>query len=193
MTMKTHIKLAAADIVTAFDHSAIGSRVTKVDKFLDVAEKAVADFDFESQKVPGQGFILCPDAVPFVSAGVGPKSSNPEHYVCREHRGVVSAYLKREFAAKTTGCALVVYTRKAYFQDPDMTPAEVARIDASDPTHVLVAVLAFAGPESPLSPYRLVWNLAGGNREALVWTADEIRAKAKASIEYDNEWSPVAD
>jgi hypothetical protein len=113
--------------------------------------------------------------------------------VCREHRGVVSAYLRREFAAPVTGCALVVYTRKAYFQDPDVTPAEAARIDALDPTHVLVAVLAFAGPKSPLPPYRLVWNLAGGNNEALLYTADEIRAKAKEAIDYDNDWSPVAD
>jgi hypothetical protein len=54
-------------------------------------------------------------------------------------------------------------------------------------------VLGFAGPESPLPPYRLVWNLAGGNLEAALWTAEEIHAKAKAAIDYDNEWSTVAD
>jgi hypothetical protein len=106
---------------------------------------------------------------------------------------VVSAYLKREFAEQATGCALVVYTRDAYFRDPDVTPAEAARIDSESPTHVLVAVLGFAGPESPLPPYRLVWNLAGGNLEAALWSAEEIHAKAKAAIEYDNQWSTVAD
>jgi hypothetical protein len=193
MTMKTQIKLAVSDIVSAFEPAAVGSRVTDSPSFYRVAEEAIAKYDFTQGKVPGQGYVLCPEAVPFVSAGVGLKSSNPDHYVCREHRGVVSAYLKREFAAKVTGCALVVYTRKAYFQDPDVTPAEAARIDSQDPTHVLVAVLASAGPESPLSPYRLVWNLAGGNKEALVWTADEIRAKAKTVIDYNGSWSAVAD
>jgi hypothetical protein len=197
MTMQTQtqtkIKLVPANILTALDWGAIGAKVTRLAAFYDVAEKAVAEHNFENDRVPGQGFILVPEAVPFVSAGVGPKSSDPEHYVLREHRGVVSAYLKREYAAKTTGCALVVYTRHAYSQDPDVTPTEAARIDALNATHVLVAVLAFVGPEPPLSPYRLVWDLAGGNREAQEWSVDEIRAKAKASIAYDNEWSPVAD
>jgi len=189
----TNTRLASSDIVTAFNAQAIGTRVTDPTSFMEVAGRAIAAYDFESQKVPGQGFIMCPELVPFVSAGVGPRSEDAGRYVCREHRGVVSAYLRREFAAPVTGCALVVYTRKAYFQDPDVTPAEAARIDALDPTHVLVAVLAFAGPKSPLPPYRLVWNLAGGNNEALLYTADEIRAKAKEAIDYDNDWSPVAD
>jgi hypothetical protein len=60
-------------------------------------------------------------------------------------------------------------------------------------THVLVAVLAFAGPQSQLSPHRFAANLAGGNHEAQAWTADEIRAKAKDIMAYDNEWVTVAD
>lgn len=161
--------------------------------FLEACYRAISAHDFSQDKVPGQGFVLCPEALPYISSGVGRKSSDPTRYHCREHRGVVSAYLKREFAEPATGCALVVYTRNAYFRDPDVTPAEAARIDSESPTHVLVAVLGFAGPTSPLPPYRLVWNLAGGNREAALWTGNEIRAKAKAAIEYDNQWSPVAD
>lgn len=187
------MKILAADILTALKSDTIGSKVTNDSGFIDAACRAIAAYDFEKQRVPGQGFIMCPDAVPFVSAGVGPRSADPKHYVCREHRGVVGAYLRREFAAPVTGCALVVYTTKAYLADPDITPAEAARVTESEATHVLVAVLAFAGPESPLSPYRLVWNLGGGNNEALAWSADEIRAKAKASIDYDTLWVPVAD
>jgi hypothetical protein len=106
---------------------------------------------------------------------------------------VVSAYLKREFAEKVEGCALIVYMKEAYLRDPDVTPVEASRIDSEGASHVLVAVLGFAGPESPLPPYRLVWNLAGGNLEAALWSAEEIHAKAKAAIAYDNEWSTVAD
>ena len=68
-----------------------------------LAEEAIAKHDFLYDRVPGQGAIECPELVPFVSAGVGRRSDNPNHYVCREHRGVVSAYLKREYAEKATG------------------------------------------------------------------------------------------
>ncbi len=188
-----NITLATSSIVTAFNPPTIGTRVTHLEEFSNLAVAAIANHDFTLGKVPGQGYLVCPELVPFVSAGVGPRSSRPEDYVCREHRGVVSAYLKREFAAPVTGCALVVYTRQAYLDDPDVTVDECAHIIEMGATHVLVAVLASAGPETPLTPYRLVWNLAGGNREALVWTADEIRAKAKAVIDYNSGWSTVAD
>ena len=186
-------KVTFSNICSAGSSEAIGSRITSDAGFTAAALKAIEAYDFSTARVPGQGFIQCPEAVPFVSAGVGPRSKDPKDYVLREHRGVVSAYLKREFAAPVSGCALVVYTRDAYFRDPDVTPAEAARIDASGATHVIVAVLAFAGPESPLPPYRLVWNLAGGNREAATWSADEIRAKAKAAIDYESAWVTVAD
>lgn len=185
------MKLAISDICSAFAPSTIGTKVNNDSEFLRVAEKAILGHDFSKDRVPGQGFILVPEAVPFISAGVGRKTSDPSQYVCREHRGVVSAYLRREFAEPASGCALVVYTLDAYLKDPDVTPDEGARVAGSD--FVLVAVLGFAGPESPLPPYRLVWNLAGGNREALEWSADEIRTRAKKAIEYDSEWATVAD
>ena len=187
--------ITTASSCSAFPSSnaTIGSRVTNAEGFTDAALAAIAAHDFTTGKVVGQGFSMCPDAVPFVSAGVGRRSTDASHYNCREHRGVVTAFLKREYAADVTGVALVVYTRDAYMQDPDVTMEECVRVDLTGATHVLVAVLAFAGPDSPLPPYRLVWNLAGGNREAAVWTADEIRAKATAAIEYDNQWVTVAD
>lgn len=184
--------IATASICSARSPEAIGSRVLDDHGFMMAAQAAVEAFDFAQARVPGQGFILCPAAVPYVSAGIGRRSKDPADYVLREHRGVVSAYLMRAFAAPATGCALIVYTREAYVRDPDVTSEEASRV--AHATHVLVAVLAFAGPKDPpLTPYRLVWNLAGGNREAMVWTADEIRAKAKACIDYDNEWVAVAD
>lgn len=184
--------LATASICSARSSEAIGSRVTHDHGFTKAAVAAIEAYDFSKAREPGQGFIFCPEAVPFVSAGVGRRSKNPEDYVLRERRGVVSAYLKRALAAPATGCALIVYIMEAYLRDPDVTPEEASRVE--DATHVLVAVLAFAGPKDPpLSPYRFVWNLAGGNREAALWSAEEIRAKAKACIDYDNEWVAVAD
>jgi hypothetical protein len=190
-----NIKLVPSNILTAFDDVTIGTKVINPPGFFEAAEKAVAAFDFAAQQVRGQGFILCPEAVPYLSAGVGRRSSLPGDYVCRGHRGRVDLFLKREFAAPCERAALIVYTREAYLADPEVAKdkAEVEHIKTSRATHVLVAVLGFAGPKAPLSPYRLVANLAGGNREAATWTTEEIAAQAKASIEYDAEWCVVAD
>jgi hypothetical protein len=188
--MSMHLKIAFSNICSASSPNAIGSRIENDAGFTEAALKAIEAYDFTGTRVRGQGFIECPDATPFVSAGVGPRSKNPEDYVLRVHRGIVGAYLQRKFAAPVTGCALVVYTREAYMKDPDVTPEEVVRL--GDATHVIVAVLAYAGPNSPLPPYRLVWNLAGGNQEANAWSLSEVRAKAKAAIDYDNAWVTVA-
>jgi hypothetical protein len=190
------VKIALANIVTAFEPKALGTKVTDGLSFGLVLGAAVKAFDFTTQRVPGQGFVtLGDDAKAFVSAGVGRRVDDPTAYVVRFHRGRCEAYLKREHAAPVDGVAAVVYTVAAYLADPDVAgdAAEVERITREAPTHVLVAVLAFAGPKAPLPPIRLVHNLAGGNKEAVTWTADEIRAKAVEVRAYDEVWAVVAD
>lgn len=189
------IKLVSSNIVTAFSNSTIGTKVTDADNFLVAVEMRVRNHAFNLERVPGQGFIHCNEVIPYVSAGVGKRTKDPNDYVLREHRGTVEAYLSRKHAATVDGCALVVYTVEAYLNDPDVQADsdETARIKSSEATHVLVAVLAFAGPKAPLSPHRLVHNLAGGNKEALTWSADEIRANALESKTYHDEWCTIAD
>lgn len=187
-------KIVNANIVTCFDAETVGSKVVEPQFFGTIVRKAVEAFDFAGQRVPGQGFIMLdPIACSMVSAGVGKHTHNPEHYVVRSHRGKVGAFLRREHAEKATGVAVVVYTTEAYLADPDCDPAERARVLASEATHVLVCVLAFAGPKSPLPVYTFVRNLAGANNEALAWSADEIRAKAREVVDYADEWCVVAD
>lgn len=189
------MKIALSSIVTAFTPQTVGTKVTNPTGFWEVVRAAVAAHDFALDKIPGQGFILVPEASQFVSGGVGRNVDDPTAYVLRSYRGKVHAYLKRDFAAPVEGCAVVVYSTAAYLADPDIeeTPGEADRIKAEDPTHILVAVLAFSGPKTVLSPYRFVKNLAGGNNEALAWNADEIRAKAREIASQTDEWSTVAD
>lgn len=187
------MKILPANIVTCLSDKTVGTKVTNFPKFYEVMEKAVAAFDFAAANEPGQGFIRCDDLVPYLSAGVGKASENPEDYVLRFYRGRVRPFLKREKAAACEGAALVVYTRAAYLADPDTDATERARVEASGATHVLVAVLGFAGPKAPLSPDALVHNLAGGNNEAMKWTTEVIHKVAKESDDYYSEWSVVAD
>ncbi|MBO06606.1 MAG: hypothetical protein CMI58_06195 [Parcubacteria group bacterium] len=196
------IKLGVASIVTAFSRygynyqSTIGSKVTDPESFLGGLTTQIQRHDTTGDRVPGQHYIPLPsDFNSLVSAGVGMRSQDPADYVLRVHRGHVSAYLRRKHAADVCSVAVVVYTRDAYLSDPDVTNDrdECERI-SSDITHVIVAVLASsAGGPSPLSPFRLVHNLAGGNKEAEAWSADEIRGKADESMDYWQSWSQVAD
>jgi len=186
------MNIALSDIVTAFSAFTIGSKVTDEQGFLQAAYAAIETYDFESQRIPGQGFLVVPEALPFVSAGDGPRTADPADYVPALHRGEVGLYLKRERAGEPKFCALVVYTLAAYLADPEVDAKEAARLQAAPVTHVLVAVIATSGPEAPLTPGRFVANLAGGNREALAWTADEIREKAAATHKFWTEYAVVA-
>lgn len=188
-------KIVASNVLPAFEDHAVGSRVLDRASFLAVLERAVSGHDFSTDRVVGQGkIVLGPEVHPFVSAGVGKRSANPSDYIIAVHRGEVGLYLKREFAASVERVACIVYTREAYLRDPDVLAdlVEYRRIDESGADYVLVAVLADAGPDS-LTPLRFLHNLSGGNREALLWDGDEIRAKAKDVLAYHRQWCIVAD
>jgi len=189
-------EISCASIVTAFDDQTIGSKVVHTDRFLTYLTQAIESTNFEDQKIPGQALVNLPtEAHTTVSAGVGKHTQDPSDYVVRLYRGKVSLFLQRELAEPVDSLSVVIHTKEAYLEDPDVKgdAKEVFRIQLKAPTHVLVAVLASAGPPSPLSPGRLVHNLAGGNNEAEIWTADEIRETARESLDYYGEWGTVAD
>jgi hypothetical protein len=203
-----------ADIVTALDEATIGSKVLDSGLFMNSIADAMDTFDWSTCHEPGQAYIvLNKKACAFVSGGVGKRTQNPDDYVIRTHRGDVGIYLKRyrgemciditgkeyydteavPLAAPVDNVAVIVYTLDAYLRDPDCTIKESERIKELGCTHILVAVLASSGKPSTLTPHRFLANLAGGNNEALHWTADEIRQKAKDILEFTSEWSVVAD
>jgi hypothetical protein len=188
--------ILTSNICSAFTPNAIGTRVVDGDAFLNALETAVASYDASVDRVPGQHFVPMPeDTYCTVSTGVGKRSPDPQDYVIRVHRGQANLYLKREKAAPVETLAAIVYTREAYLNDPDVQrdAAEQERVSNSDASHVLVAVLASAGPKSPLTPDRFVKNLAGANCEALTWSTDEIHEKAMEIAAYYDAWHVVAD
>lgn len=198
----SEIRIGISPTLTAFDSRTIGSKVLDPAPFLGMVEDQIRA-DIGREDAPGQFMIPMPaDACALVSAGIGERSTDPEAYVVRLHRGRVDAFLRREHAAPVESCAVIVYTRAAFVADPQVTGKMIEQMDQEDHdeedwnalpcTHVLVAVLAGAGP-SELSPYRLVANLAGGNNAVKGWTMDDVHARACASIEYDAAWCAVAD
>lgn len=192
------MRVAFADICTCHYEFAVGSkiRMEHIDRFWEILERGIRAHDFEADRVPGQGFILLPDAVDYVSAGCALRTDNPLDYFPHLHREKVALYMKRWVSDRVTdvaSCAAVVYTIEAYLRDPDVTEKEAARIQSLEANHVFVALIAAPTTDpSPLTPRRLVANLAGGNHEALAWSADEIRARAEESNEFWNRYATVA-
>lgn len=212
---QTLIDIGISNIVTAFDEMTIGSKVLCKMTFLDIVAHAIDETDFSltvnedgSEKEPGQAVIDLPQegqrsVLPYLSAGVATRSDDdqPHDFVIRKYREGCKMYLKRSVAlaqgrCPVSSCRVVVYTREAYLNDPDVqkNAEEHTRIKDSDYTHVLVAVLASTGDKkSPLSPFRFVHNLAGGNNEAAKYSVETIRKMSKEIIEYSNTYIAVAD
>jgi hypothetical protein len=190
------IKFHVSNICSAFATHTIGTKVLYKVPFFEMLATEVDQFDWSTCREPGQALIPCNDGMLYtMSAGVGrrDKASKETDFVIRLHREMFATYLKREFAEPLAGAKVVVYTVDAYCSDPQVDSEEALRLRRQEISHVIVAVLGFAEPESPLSPQRFVENLAGGNKEALKWSADEIRAKAKVIADYDRHWCVVAD
>lgn len=184
---------AISNVCTAFQPTnVVGTKVIDSEGLLGVLAKAVEAHDISKDRAPGQHFIPLNDGVPYISGGVGKRTADTADYVLREWRGEVRAFLKRRCAARPQSLAVIVYTKAAYLADPDLKedPAERERIEKLGCSHVIVAVLSDATPHEP---GRLVANLAGGNREALAWSADEIRAKAAESREFWMSHAVVSD
>lgn len=193
-TRRRSYRFGISEVCTSFEAATVGTKVLDRAEFLDYVGASLAAYDEARDMVPGQHIVNLPEgATKYVSAGVGTRDHRPDSYGVRAHRGRCEAFLKREFAARCTGVAVVVYTIDAYARDPEVGEVEMLTLREAGTTHVIVAVLGFAGPAPALAPYRLMSNLAGGNREADVWTLEDVRAKAQASKAYDDAWCVVAD
>jgi hypothetical protein len=193
------MKIEHSNIVTAFDEQTIGAKVYNKLVFNALLAQSIEQHDFSKDRTPGQAVLDLSSfrlATNCVSGGIGRKTNNPDDYVIRVYRGGPKMFLKRNLSAPIEFLKAVVYTREAYLIDPDVLaePKELARIEASNATHVLVAVLAGA-VESFVSPYRFVANLAGGNLDYAPGKMShldlvELAVKVKS---FSDEWSVVAD
>lgn len=199
------IVFSFSNVCTANNVETIGSKILDIGKFVSFLKEAVENHDTSQDRVIGQHFIVLPkEAYGTVSSGTGLKTKNPDDYVIRNHREGPKMFLKRAHASKVKSLAVVVYTREAYMNDPDYDPAEAKSI--GEATHIIVAVLAGDGKPSPVTPYRFVHNLAGGNKEYIFENKNSfpeyeelfehyqfLVLKAKEVKEYWDKHSVVAD
>jgi hypothetical protein len=202
-------KIATSHIVTGFNAHAVGSRVLDEAAFRQTLDEAVAAHDFPEN---GQAFITLPESAhQLVSAGVAKLAglSDDDLFVVT-WRGLRRICAPREAAAPVESLHVVVYTLDAYANDPDAqgdseearrVQQEVADFEREGVTHVLIAVLATAGPKPPYGPLTLLRNVAGANAEFLptgnaerdAVLLQKIIGHAKDTVEYASEWVLVAD
>lgn len=199
--------------LTAFRTSTLGSKVANRRAFEMALADALDEHDTSADRAPGQHFVRLPESAiadAGVTCGIGSRQvtnkrghplggddvlimRGPEHYVMREHRGLMTAYLKRRNALPCANLNCVVYTSEAFNADPQVIKSGRHAPDWS--THVIVAVLASpAGtPTPPRGTFRLADCLAGGNKEADTWTLEDVRIMCKESVGFELQYCVVSD
>ncbi len=186
--------IGISEICTAFGDLSIGTKVTNRSAF---SVTLAAKMKYVKFGDLGQAYVELPEAIPYVSGGVALRSNTSFSTVCiREHRGSFGVYASRSLAEKPGSLAVVVYTRKAYFNDPEVNTEELFEpwID-----YIIVAVLstpAGVGGDGVMGTYRFTSNLAGGNNKYKPengYTLDKAISDAKLCLEYENIWMTVAD
>ncbi len=185
------VVLRNARIVTAYNDVTIGTKVTDHEPFKKLLKEAVRKHKFDDL---GHGQILLPGAKDMVSCGVARLKDvpSPAGFHLRPYRGDNHLFAKRKHAITAEHVAAIVYTREAYAADPDEGGL------LADCTHVLIAVLGWAGEQQtpPVTPWRFVNNLAGGNASyspARGYTWEKCVEEAKESHDYWAQWVVVAD
>lgn len=169
----------------------VGTKVVQPGAFQVMLLHALREY---AMPADGKGFVPLPDALPCVSCGVARRAGlRPQDYVVREWRGEVGLFAPRRYAVKATSLHVVVYTGDTYRTDAQVDAAEACRV--ADADYVIVAVLASAGPRSPLSSHRFVRNLAGGNTSyaSECYTIERAVEEAKEIVTYEQEWVTVSD
>jgi hypothetical protein len=185
--------LGISGVCKAFDDACVGTRVvsTRRDFVKSAIASALSTFDMPAN---GQGFIpLSSDVCEALYSGdCERKGLQSSEYVAREWRGEVMLFAERK-EVRPTFAAAVVYTREAYFADPEVDEAERERL--GDATHVLVALLGSRGPKPTLSSTRFVRNLAGGNASFVPGqrSYEDLVEMAKEIVVYESTWITVAD
>jgi hypothetical protein len=181
-----------------FETACVGTRVAfPMQQFVQEFVAQAVNSWKGPDRAPGQHFIqlkLNEYMLGKFLSGVGRRTTDPKEYFPALWRGEVVLLGRRKLAEPTTGVAVIVYTREAYLNDPQIDEAGRRWLDPRT-THVLVDVLAFSNTiGSPqLSPHRFVRNMAGGNNTQLTASADELRAEAQLVAAYDASYVTVGD
>lgn len=187
------IKLGISGVCKAFDDACVGTRVVSTQR--DFVKCAIADA-LASFNMPanGQSFIpLMGGICEAVYSGDDTRDGlTAKSIVVKEWRGELMMFARRR-ALPATFVAAIVYTREAYFADPEVDEAE--RVRLGDATHVLVALLGIRGPKPGLSSMRFVRNLAGGNVSFAPGqrSYEDFVTMVKEIVAYETSWITVAD
>jgi hypothetical protein len=171
---------------SAFEDATVGSKVIDSPAFFSYLEEALPNIN--RKYVP-----MLEESFKTTLGGVGkiPTLMSPEKSQVATHRKEKGLYLAREYACEVSGLGVIVYTYDEYANDAQGVPHDLAKMEGC--THVIVAVLAAAGPEPPVSPKRFLANIAGGNKDFMGLTYAEYAEMAEEVLDYAECYMPVAE
>lgn len=183
---------------SAFNEKTVGTKVIDKVSFIKELTKAIKLIDFNNQKTVGQAVVsMDSSCFSFVSSGVGFHTNNLDDYIIRKHRGYVGLYLKRIFAAPIENLDVVIYTKDAYINDPDIheVDGELEEVLKVNPEYVIVAVLTNSTANKSYSYNRFVKNLAGANHNFAehLLTVEGLIDKAKEVVRFSGRYATIAD
>lgn len=175
----------------------IGSRILDREAFLEAASRAIiACLGSDNPRRFDGCTALCPEALPFVTSGVGLRSDDPEAYVVRAGPQGVEMYLKRLYESPSHRCLLRVNAREHYFAyQPAANPlhAEERRLLLDNPAirYLITEVEAAPGMILPTSFKEVTYALA--QCDPFFLNPSLLQQLSKASIAYWKKWCVVAD
>lgn len=200
-----NVIIELAGVLNAFKNETIGCKVTLKVPFLEGLrqEIKIRENSPETRRWKNQ-IDLPPRFNKWVSGDIGYCTDNPDDYVLRCHDRQILTFLKREHALPVEAVKAIVFPRDEYLALSGVAKNidECSRINNSTATHILMAIFTdIETHRQPLSPINFVKMLADDAPEGLtrVWygdefmTTDEVRAKAKESLEYWSRYCQVAD
>jgi hypothetical protein len=208
--------LAAAQ----FEGTAVGTVVTHPAEFMGALEAALQNYGMPAH---GRGFLQLTSGehsavLDWVLPGVIARESvqQSEKMIVRHREEdvvVADRLMVSDRLGKAEAVAAVVYTRKAYVDDPETSPEEARILELEGYDFVLVTVLAYKGPKAPPTSNRFVRNLAGGNARYdniltyigdvitsddslgpdgnAAFILDSLKREAKEIADYEKAWMLV--
>ena len=169
---------------------AVGTYVQEPMALYEAVVAAIETYVFPED---GQAVISLPKEVcGIVLPGVARRTDRPEDYKNVFYRGKMEQFLDRRKVELPSldEVAVVVYTAEAFLADPQTSDEEKAGFIKAGFTHCWVTTRA--GPKGPVTPWRFVVNLAGGNAAYETMTKDALVEMAKEIEAYESEWCVVA-
>jgi hypothetical protein len=192
------INVKVSSFAIQFNETGVGSRVLDRARLIDFTSKRLETYKFpvegdDNFVNEGEGVMPLNEALETVGSGTASRADCEEADIFPHvHRDVEEMFASRDKACKAEGLSMVMYTWANYSSNNGVKPEEkLSLAEGEEPTHIIVAVLASAGPDPQVSEVRFLANLEGGKYDNMSFEEQDVLADKV--IAYNEKWITVCD